>query len=219
MKKNIILAIVMCISLVSPAFAQFVLKPDGFFHVEISDQNYVVHNFEGQSKEDLFSKSIAYLEKFKDETLTQNNPEKRGITRNDPQLGFIKFYGRLKPFASTKLTYYADGRKHRTELWLNYYMTIHFKDGKIRFDSPDFNTDVEIKGNIFWAGSSIGVYVYIKGERSLYDCKYVIFNEVEKLKLPEIKQHIENYFNKLVADFIIAMNQVHEEVPKIDDNW
>lgn len=159
-----------------PLFAQdkyFELTPNGFVSVTDTSKNFVVLDFDGKSQSELFKKFLItittdyrspqdVISKVENEVITINGIESKAIRRN-------------------KLGHNFD---------INYTVSIHFKDGKVKIDAPTFKlttfTDKLQTLHLNWTrininGSDLGIY----GKKG-------------KLNSEMAKNDLENMFNKLV---------------------
>lgn len=185
---------------IRPAAAQFSVTADGIVNAEHPELKYVTCSFEGMSKDDLFKKALLYLTHTK--TILQSNAE----------AGVIEFNGDSSHFASPRLTTITRSGRLRTDLNLYYTVSLYFKDGKIRFNAPGF----KLNGRVVAPGMNYGRWIdmYLRGERSLVEANYYIFDEQGQLQEPEIRQHLEQYINRLYAKFVKALAERVE-----DEDW
>lgn len=183
-----------------PVTAQFSVTADGIVNAENAELKYVTCSFEGISKDELFKKALLFLTHTK------------SILQSNAEAGVIEFNGDSIHFASPRLTTVTRTGRLKTDLSLYYTISVFFKDGKIRFNAPGF----KLKGTVVTPGMNYGrlIDMYLRGERSLVDADYYIFDEQGRLQESEIRQHLEEYFNRLYASMVKALAERIE-----DEDW
>lgn len=198
--KQLAILFLLMLPNIHPAAAQFSVTANGIVNAENAELKYVTCSFEGISKDDLFKKALLYLTHTK------------SILQSNAEAGVIEFNGDSSHFASPRLTTVTRTGRLKTDLNLYYTVSVFFKDGKIRFNAPGF----KLKGTVVAPGMNYGRWIdmYLRGERSLVDANYYIFDEQGRLQEPEIRQHLEEYFNRLYAGLVKALAERIE-----DEDW
>jgi hypothetical protein len=163
------------------AMAQtFIVTQNSLQNAKDSTISYVVLPFEGQTAEQLYNKTIKYINEF---TVSPADA-KKGDIKNE--------YLRFTTFAPSVFNYKNGWVKIPVDI--TYDTELKFKDGKVKFEFVSI--DMHMPGNeysVLFSGSTFG--------------HFVIFNNKGKLIKPEEKKAIEDYFNLQVQEYINYMNK------------
>lgn len=174
--------IVICIT--TNAQSKFELMPSGTFaSVEDKVTNYLIFDFEGVPKEQIYSKALIALNSMyvspKDVLSTVENEI---ISING--IGTESILARIM---GMKFSYN-----------ISYTMTLKFKDGKLRVDTPSINSITHPNP------SATRPVIYVPRD---------IFNKKDEVKNEETKVSIEDFFNNLVNQMLSNMTT------STDSNW
>lgn len=170
MKKSI-LPILLCLFYSLSSFSQFELTKDGLTVID-SDKDYIVYEFQGKSKEDLYTSVLKTLTvKYNSAKDVLSKVENEALSINGLENNYLK------------------GKKALgiQEVWsLSYNLNIHFRDGKIKIDAPIISFPENYEGrNLHLSKGGIGRVAIFKNG---------------KLKEEDIKRQIEDFFNNLVSE-------------------
>ncbi|OAV69104.1 hypothetical protein Barb6_01999 [Bacteroidales bacterium Barb6] len=175
------------------ANAQFTLTLKGFVNSNDETKDYVVFEFDGLSKSELFQKAKVFVNKnYVSAKDVLNEVENENISVN----GF-----------STEAIRLFDGKmgKLAPPFNLTYSFNISFKEGKIRINAPDFKV----------SSSQNDVFITLT-EKSLFGTpvKHRIFNPSNgKTEKENSKSDLESFFNILFSNLKKSING------ELDDNW
>ncbi|MGB4776136.1 MAG: hypothetical protein WBP45_13235 [Daejeonella sp.] len=178
--KNLILLFTL-ILIAKSSFAQFELTPNGFVDKSNKEKDYIVLNFEGKSKVDLYKKSLVFLNKLyvspknvisavEGEAISINGVEKNSIRRT----GMHRFSN-------------------------NYTVSFEFKDGKIKVNAPGF------KLTSFAAGHEQTLYLVYSGF-SIDGSEFGIYSKKGELKNEKAKNDLETFFNTYLTNLETELN-------------
>ena len=196
MKRLIVMLVVAAMA--STSFAQqFVLTPLGFRDAADTSKNYVVIEKPGIAADVLQKNTISILDKIynKAEDAIISEPGKITIkTRHPNQINFGRILG--TPIAI---------------FWLNYSITIQFKDGKIRVDDPS----ASLKGDVEPATQKKQVVFYSTQlyRKAVDEQPYYLFSDKGKNMSKYTTDQLEKIFNDLVAQVTTVKAEA------ADDNW
>lgn len=176
MKKLILLAIAALFSIAVNAQSKFELMPTGgFVNEENKDNDYVTFDFEGSTKEQIYSRALVAISSMyvspKDVLSTVENEI---ISING--VGKEAILGRIM------------GMKFGYNI--SYTMTLKFKDGKLRIDAPSINSITHPNPS---------------ADRPVIYVPQNIFNKKGEVKNEETKASIEGFFNSLINQITSAM--------------
>lgn len=132
-------------------YSQFLLTPEGFINESDESKNYVVLNFDGKNKEDLFKQA-------KNTITSYYNSPKDVLSESFPDMLSVSGYAPIK--------FNFGGMYGRAEADLYYKITMSFKDEKVKIDFDILNLThtqqdgqtrkIPIKTGV--NGSTYGVY-------------------------------------------------------------
>ena len=171
--------------------AQFILVPGGFTTVDKKD--YVVIEHPG-SKVELYNKLRS--------SLTSTFVSAKDVmSEMEPDL--ISLHG-----ITSGIYFKHSNLQCRPEI--HYKMNIYFKDGRIRFNTP------QIIGEIGDEVAPLASYTIFAKKANMFDTTIRIFKKNGTPRLPQGIKAIENYFNNLVNELVrnLDNNGLSE-----DDNW
>ncbi len=165
------------------AFCQFSLTPTGLATQD--ESKYITYELEGLSKEFLYSSVKEFVIKsYKNPDLVLNEIENQSITIKGVQPRVVGVR-----YIKSKLDRKINGRDYALLYSIDYSITIHFKDDKLRFDIPDFtcfrNMDKGSKADLFLSSKKLG---FMSNDDRIYDEDGNILEE-------GAKGHIESFFN------------------------
>ena len=170
--KKTILPFILCLFYSLTSFSQIELTKDGLTVID-SDNDYIVYEFEGRTKEDLYTSVLKTLTvKYNSAKDVLSKVENETISINGIQTDYIG--------AGKLLGNYLEVYD------LGYNLNISFKDAKIKIDIP----------TIRFPNESNGRTLHISGKGMF---KTFIFKK-DKVKEEGAKQKIEDFFNTLVAE-------------------
>lgn len=185
--------LLLALLLANTTFAQFILTKDGFVHNRYPDNYYFIECFGGLTQQELFDACMAILQKkYPDASIKTNGNETIDITQHFPDQIFY---------------YRMIDHNNMLDIVLN--LTFHFKDGRIRIDSPGIN-ELYIRSNKKARdGSVIGdkkTYCFLsyddyKRAKSKYS-GFFIYNESGKVKEPKMKASLEEFVNDNIYDIL-----------------
>jgi hypothetical protein len=165
---------------VMAAAQTFIVSPNGLQNAKDSTISYLVLPFQGQTAEQLYNKSIKYI----NEVMRTPNASKKGDIKNE--------YVRFTTFAPSMFEY--------KNVWVKlpvdgtYDTELKFKDGKVKFEFVAVEMRIPANGYaVLFSGSTFG--------------QFVIFNNKGKLIKKDEKNAIENYFNMQVKQYVDYMNK------------
>lgn len=186
---------VLFIFLVTSAFAQeraqFMLTKDGFISSADSSKNYIVMQFPGKSKDELFKRALTFLN-------TQFANPDRAISKVDGESITINGVADNAVFIKGL---FGLGLNYN----LNYTETIEFKDGRIRIIAPSINRIYTYTNNTVTSIHLLNGYEPGANNRD-------IFSKNGKVKIESAKVNLENYF--------AAWNtMLTNGIGKPNDNW
>lgn len=98
-----------------------VTAPDGKYVIENSDKNYYVFHYEGQTKEQLYAKTLV------------------GVTKTFVSAKDVvtKVENTMISINANKVNSYLIGNMFPTQNTINYNLEFEFKDGKIKVNAPE----------------------------------------------------------------------------------
>lgn len=163
----------------------FVLTPNGFETVEVSENDFLVINFPNKTKAGLYKESLIYFNSiYKSPKNVISTVENEIITING--------------FAGNSI------RRNGMHVFdMDYNIVIKFKDNKVRIDKPSFKlttfTDHQQVLHVKWKkfsvdGSNLGIY-----------------GKKDKLKSKKAKEDLELFYNSYIAKFINSLNSKEED--------
>jgi hypothetical protein len=163
------------------AFAQsFVVTPDGLKNVKDSTSSFLVLNFEGQPVEQLYAKTI----KFVNEYTVSPADDLKGNIKDE----YVRFSS-VQP----GLFYNKSGLVN-APVDCSYDTELKFKDGKVRLEFNSIEMSISASGfPVLFSGPTFG--------------HFVIFNDKGQLINAEAKKAIEDYFNNQVKLYVSYLNK------------
>lgn len=179
------------ISLILPmlANAQFALTPEGFKTED--DKNYYVVNIDG-SQSELFTKAKSAITQL-------YVSAKDAATFSEPDV--ISIHG------TTDKIKIKDGPL-KTNLTMSYSISILFKEGKMRFNSPDV-----LSLYSYNKGRNVNLYLGCGRGPGLNDFGY-IFKKDGKIRNGLAKESLDNFFNNLIKSIIDKIQN-----PTVEEDW
>ena len=176
--KNAIVIILFCLPLFSfsQTKAEFELTPSGFVNKADHSLDYIVLDYQGTAKQELFKKTLKYLNKQFDspkDALSVIENESITINAIDGRVPVQGYSGSFN---------------------LNYSLTIEFKDDKLRIIAPSINAiygfPVRDRINIGLIGNGFNKTIY---------------SENGKIKLEKTKQVLELIFKAWIVKIRTAV--------------
>lgn len=150
----------------------FQLTTDGFVNREDKKMNYIILKFPGKSKDELYTKALAYLRHYCNEPggiITSAAEESITIHTTDSQ---IPVAGYISKFT------------------LDYTLTMHFEDNRLLVETPEINSIMRLRSK------NRTTTVGISGDK--YD--QTIFSSKGRMRLPDTGYALDNVVNTFVND-------------------
>ena len=191
--KRILLITTLFVVAISTANAQFRLIPNGLVSINNPDNNYIVEEFEGKNKEELYNAVNVYLHSVyvspqdvvsavKNEAITINGISEQAILTKDKSIA-----GRVK-------------------YDIKYTISLAFKDGKIKINTPHI---ISMKRYV----STISSTYSITGSWLTSKC---VFNKKGKVLDKIGKKSIEDFFNSYISKI---KTHIIEDKKTEGDDW
>lgn len=164
----------------------FTLTKTGFISTEDATREFVVIPIEEKSQSELYRLILTKLNSmFVSPKDVLNVIENESISVN----GLVK----------NKITDEM-GKKY----YLNYTITILFKDGRIRVDSPSIN-------KLYSYGMNNDKVMYLNSGSDMFGQYFSsIWNKKGVLKEPTAKKQLEIYFDEFIDSLLIEVNKTEE---------
>ena len=186
--------ILVAISLFHSGIAQKItLTKNGLRDANNLEKSFVVISAEGRTAKELYENSIKYVNK------SYQTPE--DVIKGKVEGEYLRYDTFVENIVNFKFVVKVSGN-------IKYITQLDFKDGKVRVQfqeldlfSPKVPTDSKIVIGVGKNGRSNNYFIW--DEKN------------EKIRFPEIKQQIEEYFNKTISDLKSNLN----EEKNTDDDW
>ena len=186
--KRIVLCVLGCMMSLMMTAQKFTLTYKGFVDAENPDRDYLVINYEGLTKDQIYTKAQRAVAKTfvsgKD-VMTSIPNEQISINGILPEVTVRKPMGMKLPFD------------------MKFTMNLEFKDGKMRIGAPHI---LEIRQE-----ATLGdVYIYLtKAERgsTILVKNFALFKNDGKVNEKKHKDNIEFKTNELISQIISGMNE------------
>lgn len=191
MKKTLLIALFLFFTQVG--FAQyFTLTSEGFKSADKTD--YVVLNFPNVKQAELYSNVLNVLN-----TMYKNPKEVLSLVEG--QSITIKGYEEDAIDSKEKQNPIMIG-KRKAKYDVSYTLSILFKDGKIRFNSPSF----ECRKWVIGSGSNYWAYMSLVKEKKAY---YSIYDKKGELVAEEAAASLNKHFNTLIKEILDKSNNIN----------
>lgn len=170
--------------------AQFSLTKDGFVSTEDTSKNFVVYSIDDASKEKLYANVLKYL-------TTTYKSAKDVLSKVDNEV--ITINAMQPKYINAKTLKYD----------IRYTLTIHFKDGRIKIDAPEFECTTRAYNKPYrlaMSGSNAGLGSEVVNG---------LFKKDGEPGLKKTVIEIENFFNTLSTNIAEAA----EGNTNSNDDW
>ncbi|WP_298265969.1 DUF4468 domain-containing protein [uncultured Lutibacter sp.] len=177
--KTTILPFILCLFYSLASFSQFELTENGITVID-SENDYIVYEFEGKTKEDLYTSVLKTLTvKYNSAKDVLSKVENETISINGIQADYV---------GAGKLL-----GKYLEVYDLGYNLNISFKDAKIKIDIPTIRFPNESNGRTLHISGKgmFKTFIFKKGEVKEEDAKKRI-EDFFNILITEIKQGVEN---------------------------
>jgi len=187
--KKVFLSLLVVFMALGVQSQSYVVTPDGLRDSKDQSKDYLILECEGLTASQIYNNAIKYInENYK-------SPEDVIKAKSEGE------YFRFETYAPAFMNYKNSGIVN-VPIDATYMTELRFKNGKVRFEiidlvmrNPEYNNDM-----LFSGGAMSG---------------YIIFNRKGKLKKPQEKSDLEEYFNyqvKKLSDYLNGGSTT-------DDNW
>lgn len=185
MKRIILLITLTFITVLTRA--QVLLSPDGLISTVDQSKNYLVFEYDGISKNDLYKNLLLFVQKtYKspDDVISEVPNESIAIRGFQPRLIGIPYKSNLDKKLIGKYAYTFD---------MSYNFVVHVKDNKIRVELPTFECYRILNGGTKARLLQVGKKGFLSDDVFIYSEKD------GKLKQEDAKSQIESFFNNLLT--------------------
>ena len=176
----------------------FELTSQGF--ISKSDQkNYIVIDVPGKTQSELYTNVLTAISSmYKDPKKVLSVVKNESITLNGYTKNGLTIKEKLNPIQIGKSTMKYD---------ISENITILFKDGKMRFNSPSFEVRRWFEGgyNSGWATYWYHLRLNADGKN-----KHAIYNKKGEVNYPDAVSGLNNHFNGLIQTIIEKSNQIDQ---------
>ena len=185
--------------LIQSSFGQaFELTSEGF-KAKVDQKNYIVIDVPGKTQSQLYKNVLSALSSmYKDPNKVLSGVKDESITLNGYAKNALSIKEKLNPMQIGKSTIKYD---------ISENITILFKDGKMRFNSPSFEVRRWVEGgyNSGWA-----TYWYHLRLNAAGKNKHAIYDKKGAVNHPEAVTGLNDHFNNLIQEIIQKSSQIDE---------
>lgn len=188
MKKYILL---LFIAISTCFYAQnLTVTPNGLVNSSDNEKSYIVLDIDGKTSKQLYDKAISYI------NLYYKSPD--DVIKGKIEGDFVKYITHAQNFLVVK-------RGGIINIHTDYTIQLNFKDNKVKFEI--------IELDMYATDTNNNPSFRVECSGSQMKC-YPIYDKKGKLKMPDVKDNIEIYFNSQSRSL---ENYLNDKVN--DDEW